>query len=85
VFAANLLFTDYKQGWKTDRGILYAIFGQPVEVYRSNFEEVWAYNGFKFEFRIISNLFAPTFYILKRDDKYQEEWFKKMKAIRGGN
>mgnify|MGYP006266384613 CR=1 FL=1 len=86
IFAANMLFTDYKQGWKTDRGILYSIFGQPADVYRSNFEETWIYGGgLEFEFRIISNLFAPNFYILKRDDKYQEEWFKKMKAIRGGN
>src|SRR5688500_9793242 len=37
---ANRYFTSYKEGWKTDRGMVYIIFGKPDEVFRFNDREV---------------------------------------------
>lgn len=65
---ANTLFTDFKPGWKTDRGMMYIVFGKPNEVYRTGSLEEWYYDdGSAFEFTIIStfctqNLFTATKY-----------------------
>ncbi len=80
---ANHLFTDYKQGWKTDRGIIHIMYGNPEKVYRSNSDEIWEYGDDSiFEFRIISNLFTPHLYILKRDDDFREGWISRVRIIR---
>ncbi len=85
VTRANELFTDYKQGWKTDRGILYIVFGAPDEVFRTNRTEVWVFDGTTtFEFRILSNLFTPNLYVLMRDEKYRDAWISKVRILRGG-
>src|SRR5690606_32390694 len=42
---ANELFASYKEGWKTDRGMVYIILGRPAEVYRFEDREVWNYNA----------------------------------------
>jgi GWxTD domain-containing protein len=82
---SNLLFTDYKAGWKTDRGIIYIVFGKPDIVSRTANSEVWKYtNGIEFEFIRISTLFAPSLYSLKRDKKYEEIWYNRVGIIRKG-
>ena len=83
VEASNMLFTDYKSGWKTDRGILYIVFGKPQVVTRDTRSEVWKYsNGITFEFIRISTLFAPSMYALKRDVKYEEIWYNRVGSMR---
>lgn len=82
---ANRLFTDYKQGWKTDRGIIYIVFGKPDNVMRDEQKEIWTYNdGTRFEFIRISTLFTPTLYSLKRDRKYENTWYDRVGEIRKG-
>ncbi len=85
VAMANELFTDYKQGWKTDRGVLTMMFGLPREVIRSNNMETWVYpNDVVFEFRVLSNLFTPNLYVLIRDEDYREDWIRRVRIIRSG-
>ena len=63
---ANMLFTDFKPGWKTDRGMMYIVFGKPDEVYRTGNLEEWYYDdGSAFEFTIFSTFFAPRTYALR--------------------
>ena len=82
---ANKLFTDYKQGWKTDRGMLYIIYGQPTQVIKSQNTEVWKYNeDIQFEFIKISTLFTSELYTLKRDRKYEKMWYNQVGNIRKG-
>jgi GWxTD domain-containing protein len=84
VAGANEFFTSYKEGWKTDRGIIYVVFGPPKEVYRGNREEVWLYdNGLDFQFRILPNLFNPEMYVLLRDPAYRQIWVDQVGFIRG--
>ncbi|MEQ8470621.1 MAG: GWxTD domain-containing protein [Marinoscillum sp.] len=85
VETVNLLFTDYKQGWKTDRGMIYLIFGPPLRVFRSERNEVWEYlDGTEFEFIRISTLFTPSMYSLKRSRDYEDLWYERVGEIRRG-
>jgi GWxTD domain-containing protein len=77
---ANEFFTSYKEGWKTDRGMIYIIFGLPDQVYRFTDREVWTYknNAYKvtFDFVKSSTLFDPENFVLVRDKKIQETWYE---------
>lgn len=42
---ANTYFTTYKEGWKTDRGIIYIIFGKPNRIQKSTTREYWEYSN----------------------------------------
>ncbi len=83
---SNALFTNYKPGWKTDKGLLFLIFGKPDQVYRTNRKELWMYlDGQEFEFIRISTLFAPTLYTLIRKKEYRDRWIQRIGQIRKGN
>ncbi len=83
---ANEMFTDFKQGWKTDRGMLFIVYGVPDEVYRSKNNEEWFYDsGPTFEFTIISTFFASRTYALRRSVDCEEEWVEHIAAIRKGS
>jgi len=77
---ANHYFTSYKEGWKTDRGMIYIIFGLPDQVYRFNDREVWQYKEGMFkkiEFTFVKSatLFDPDNFVLIRNKKFQETWY----------
>jgi GWxTD domain-containing protein len=76
---ANTYFTSYKEGWKTDRGMIYIIFGLPDEVYKFTDREVWSYKknyNVSFQFTRSSTVFDPENYVLMRDKKYQQTWYE---------
>jgi GWxTD domain-containing protein len=77
---ANRYFTSYKEGWKTDRGMTYIIFGVPDEVYKFDEREVWRYKNDRFEisftFTRSSSLFDPDNYVLLREKKYEDTWYE---------
>ncbi len=43
VLYANQYFTSYTEGWRTDRGMIYIIYGPPDKVYKSSDGESWGY------------------------------------------
>lgn len=75
---ANQYFTSYKEGWKTDRGMIYIIFGLPEEVYLFDDREVWEYKNdqtkIRFQFAKSPSLFDPDNYVLIRDKKFNTPW-----------
>jgi hypothetical protein len=77
---ANQFFTSYKEGWKTDRGMIYIVFGLPDEVFKFNDREVWTYNADEykatFNFSKSSSVFDPDNYVLIREKKYQQTWYE---------
>lgn len=75
---ANRYFTSYKEGWKTDRGMIYVIFGKPDEVSRFNDREVWNYTILKlrFNFTRSSSLFDPDNFVLLRESKFESIWYE---------
>ncbi len=80
---SNILFTDFKPGWKTDRGMMYIVFGAPDEVYRTGNSEEWYYDdGSAFEFTVISTFFASKTYALRRNKEFEEQWFRQIATMR---
>ncbi len=79
---ANRYFTSYKEGWKTDRGMIYILFGLPDELFKFSDREVWNYKNddFKITFTFVksSTLFDPENFVLIRDKKFQETWYEKV-------
>jgi GWxTD domain-containing protein len=43
VYYANQYFTSFTEGWRTDRGMIYIIYGPPDKVYKSSDGESWGY------------------------------------------
>jgi GWxTD domain-containing protein len=87
---ANILFTDFKEGWKTDRGMVYTVMGPPQEVYFYLDKEVWTYGGvdesskIKLTFARTKTILTPHFYTLNRSRAYQPIWFKNISLWRSG-
>lgn len=77
---ANRYFTSYKEGWKTDRGMVYIIYGPPDDVFLFEDREVWEYDGVQgketFNFSRSSSVFDPANFVLLRDDKLRERWYQ---------
>jgi GWxTD domain-containing protein len=74
---ANAYFTSYKEGWKTDRGMMYLIFGVPDEVNKNGQFEVWSYKKMnaKFTFVRTGSVFDPDYYVLERNKRFSETWY----------
>lgn len=81
VMEANKQFTSYVQGWKTDRGMIAIVFGEPTNSYKSKTEEIWFYgnetdvNSLKFIFKKTDNPFSENDFILQRSYIYQTPWY----------
>jgi GWxTD domain-containing protein len=43
IIYSNYYFTSFKEGWRTERGMIYTIYGPPDKVYKSSSEESWGY------------------------------------------
>ena len=87
---SNILFTDFKEGWKTDRGMVYIVMGPPQEVNFFEDREVWSYAGIddtskiRFTFTRVKTILSPHFYTLNRSRAYQPIWFKNISQWRSG-
>ena len=90
VMLANNYFTNYKEGWKTDKGMIFIIFGNPDEVYRNKEGELWIYKKddnfqkMRFSFAKVPNIFTDNQYTLLRSNSYQNNWFKAVQLWRRG-
>lgn len=90
VYQSNLLFSSYKEGWKTDRGMIYIIFGMPNIVYRTSSSETWIYGeennmmSLNFTFFKVINPFTDNDYILDRSIIYKNNWYRGVESWRQG-
>jgi GWxTD domain-containing protein len=88
---ANQLFTTYKEGWKTDKGMIYIVLGPPDKVQRSKDREVWTYDqrgnaqNVNFTFNRRNNQFVDDHYELVRYAEYQPIWYPVVEAWRNGS
>jgi len=87
---ANYFFTNYKEGWKTDMGMVFIILGPPDEVYKDGEKESWHYRSegkdplVIFNFLHIKSLFTDQQYMLIRDNQYKSYWYKAIDSWRKG-
>jgi GWxTD domain-containing protein len=85
---ANKYFTSYLEGWKTDRGLIYIIFGRPDYVYRGNDSEEWIYgepenrSSLRYTFIRVNNPFTVNDYMLLRSPTLKESWFVTVQSWR---
>ncbi|MBY0425559.1 MAG: GWxTD domain-containing protein [Cytophagales bacterium] len=86
---ANELFTTYKEGWKTDMGMAYILFGKPTKVLRSLEKEDWTYltsnnSQLIFTFRRKPNIFYSASYELEREKFYESSYLSIVQQWRKG-
>ncbi len=78
---ANNFFTSYHEGWKTDRGMIYIIYGPPSNVFKTTTSENWIYgdaSNFKslnFMFYKVENPFTDNDYMLSKSEMYRDSWY----------
>ena len=80
VFFANVYFRSHVQGWRTDRGMIYIIYGLPDHIYKSGEEERWIYYhdpmgpGITFYFNYQQNPYSLNHFILDREKLKYSDW-----------
>lgn len=78
VWDANHHFTSYAEGWKTDRGMIYLIFGHPEKIDIENNLEIWSYTletgQLQFAFESKKHPLWGEIFILKRNEQYRPHW-----------
>jgi GWxTD domain-containing protein len=88
---ANIFFSSHKDGWLTDRGMLYIILGNPTVVNRRLNAEEWTYikrrgDGASYKFIFIKkpNTFTQNHYELVRSPDYEFVWYSTVEKWRKG-
>lgn len=87
---ANSQFTGYKEGWKTDKGMIYILYGPPDKVFRDEEKEEWVYEKIEgiprisFSFIKIKNIFTDNHYVLMRSKDYERYWYRIVDMWRKG-
>jgi GWxTD domain-containing protein len=87
---SNDYFSSYLEGWRTDRGLIYIVYGPPNIVYKSTDSENWVYgeenniNSLSFTFLKVINPFTDNDYRLERNQTYRTSWFNAVDMWRQG-
>lgn len=87
---ANQYFTSYKEGWKTDRGMIYMIFGPPSYINKGATTETWEYyvrqdaTNLSITFNKIATPYSENHYIMNRSDMYGPFWRTAVDSWRKG-
>ncbi len=97
---SNLKYNSFKEGWKTDMGMIYIVFGEPDEIIWEKDSQKWIYRGNEtqsyandkgrnfnkliFTFYRRPNQFFEDYYVLMRYIEYESVWGNMVQAIRQG-
>jgi GWxTD domain-containing protein len=87
---ANKYFSSHTEGWRTDRGMIYVIFGSPQTVYKGNDSESWIYGtptnslALNFFFIKVNNPFTDNDFMLSRSPTYEGPWNRAVEVWRQG-
>ena len=87
---ANVFFSGLKEGWSTDRGMVYVVFGHPDRTRRDRFGETWIYGEegdvnaliFRFSNRASGDDFNT--YELERYPGFRSPWEAMVSSWRRG-
>lgn len=88
---ANVFFSSHIEGWKTDMGMIYIVFGPPNKTYKTAQMESWEYNlqgsaqPLLFRFEKINNPFSDNSYKLIRSEAYKNPWYFAVNNWRDGH
>lgn len=87
---SNKTFTSFQEGWKTDRGMIYIVFGAPNVVSKFKNSEVWTYGELDnnrsvvFSFSKVINPFTDNDFYLERGEMLKLPWYQAVDAWRQG-
>ena len=87
---ANQFFTDFKEGWKTDRGMIYMIYGLPNNINKGSDSETWEYtrrqqaNPLTFVFEKKPSPYSDEYFVLRRGDAQPTFWRQAVDSWRRG-
>ncbi|MFH2094051.1 MAG: GWxTD domain-containing protein [Bacteroidota bacterium] len=87
---ANYYFTSYTEGWRTDRGMMYIIFGPPSTIYKNDSQERWIYGTtqsshvMNFAFNKVKNIYSDNDFELYRSEIYKITWYQAIETWRDG-
>ena len=87
---ANAYFSSYIEGWKSDRGLIYLIYGSPNTIYRTANTETWVYgeesniNSLQYVFVRVNNPFTDNDFSLERSGTYRQSWYMAVDVWRQG-
>jgi GWxTD domain-containing protein len=90
VLETNQLFTTYKEGWKTDMGMIYILYGPPTNVFIKNEGIMWIYSktfelpSVAFFFKHMNTAFTDQHFVLERKLEFQNLWFRTVDLWRSG-
>ncbi len=90
VVFANTYFTSLCEGWKSDRGMIYTVFGPPETVQKTATTEKWIYGQNRnikmtiFIFDKVASPFSDNNYVLRRNIMYTDSWYQAVEAWRMG-
>ncbi|MFM1874580.1 MAG: hypothetical protein RL266_317 [Bacteroidota bacterium] len=87
---SNEFFTSYVEGWKSDRGLVFLIFGPPNIIYKNSGSEHWIYgeednpSSLGMTFYKVQNPFTDNDYRLDRSPIYKSSWYSAVDMWRQG-
>jgi len=87
---ANKYFSSFTEGWRTDRGMIHLIFGNPSKINRFGDSETWQYGEegtaglLMFVFRRVESPLSNNIYVLDRDPNFKPYWEKMVQTWRNG-
>lgn len=87
---ANMFFSSYIEGWKSDRGMIYIVQGPPNVIYKTSNSESWVYGeennlmSVTYNFVKVKNPFSNNDFILERQNIYKSTWYRAVDIWRQG-
>jgi GWxTD domain-containing protein len=90
VNTSNTYFSTTVPGWRTDRGMIYIIYGKPTRVENIGYSERWIYGdetipgSFSFLFRYQKDNLSDNVLVLQRDGLYRNSWEQAVNSWRQG-
>ncbi len=90
VVYANIYFTSYKEGWKTDRGMIYIMFGTPKRIKKEINKEIWIYSDrneqkiLQFVFNRQDLPYSNNVFVLERSSDFMRFWAEAKRSWRDG-
>lgn len=90
MFYANQYFNSYKPGWKTDRGMIYMVFGPPSYIKKTANLETWEYyikedaSNLTINFIKAASPYSHNHYIMQRSDEFTSYWRMAVDSWRNG-
>ncbi len=90
VYFSNYYFSNNVPGWKTDRGMVYIVYGPPKNMEKTPNSETWIYymkgagSTINFTFKYTPNSYSLENFVLRRSESHDWHWREAVDSWRRG-